>query len=670
MKLLYALLILVVLFISSTAAKVSKPTNQTVEEKVREAVKLYENNWSGFPINCRKMVDTLSADGVLEYPTGKNIISGGHKRIYNRCEAFILENFSQMITYTHEPLYIIGREVAFERTTAFVTKTNCRFYNRGIVTIKYDKDYKIKQLKDYFNADELLAKYESCQFPGTDLPDINAGNTNQDKPATENTAEKPVEPTKTEKPIKDELNFGKYNKNSIKEILDSLPNPDIEKEKFIRNEENDKYSFLKSEKSKEFKGQLDSLRFPYEIYQNKLDGLEEEEAAAEGEAKVQKEYLTISGLKATIHSKSGSVFEGQVNTEGIPNGFGELELKNGDFYLGYFVNGKKHGKGRLISVSGCQYDGDWKDDMHDGFGRFDENDKQISYQGEWKENERHGKGILSDPKSEIKGIWEHDQLIFGHEVKTDIQLEYYGEFKNDQWHGNGKVSFPDGSIYQGEFENGSPSGKGKFLKIKSDQPKEFLDNLDIEDKRELQITENDNWKNGIISGAGRIYTKGWCCEGVWNDNQCQSGRLMIQGYGIYEGGINKQLLPHGNGKEYLDNGDYYNGEFINGERNGYGEAIWDDKSQYQGQWIRGLRVGKGKIISGDITIDGEFKEILLDNGQTKLNAKGTLTKPDGSIYLGELEDGLASGYGEFKSNDPSTPSLKGIWLKGNLIKQE
>ncbi|KAK5577815.1 hypothetical protein RB653_002763 [Dictyostelium firmibasis] len=662
MKLLYALLILVVLFISSTVAKVSKPSNQTVEERVREAVKLYENNWSGFPINCRKLVDTLASDGVLEYPTGKNIIGGGHKRIYNRCEAFILENFSQMITYAHEPMHIIGREVAFERTTAFVTKTNCRFYNRGIVTIKYDKDFKIKQLKDYFNADELLAKYESCQFPGTDLPDINAGNTNEDKQT-----EKPVEPTKTEKPIKDELNFGKYNKNSIKEILDNLPNPEIEKDKFLNNEENDRYSFLKGEKSKEFKGQLDSLRFPHEIYQDKLQGILEEDEKEDGG---KKEYLSMSGLKATIHSKSGSIFEGQVNTEGIPNGFGELELKNGDFYLGYFENGKKHGKGRLISVSGCQYDGDWKDDMHDGYGRFDENDKQISYQGEWKENERHGKGVLTDPKSEIKGIWEHDQLIFGHEVKKNVQLEYFGEFKNDQWHGNGKVSFPDGSIYQGQFENGSPSGKGKFIKIKSFEDQDDVEGNDFSE-RELQITENENWMNGVVSGTGRIYTKGWCCEGVWNDNEIQNGRLMIQGYGIYEGDINRQLLPHGTGKEYMDNGDYYHGHFINGERNGYGEAIWDDKSQYLGQWIRGLRVGKGKITSGDITIDGDFKEILLENGQTKLNAKGTLTKPDGSIYIGELEDGLASGYGEFKSShDHPTTTIKGIWLKGKLIKQE
>ncbi|EGC36070.1 hypothetical protein DICPUDRAFT_78242 [Dictyostelium purpureum] len=189
MKLLYALLILVIVFFAGgIEANKTDKSNKTTEERIRDEIKVWEQNWSGFPINCRRMVDTLSSDGVVEYPVGKNIIGGGHKRIFNRCEAFITENFSQMINYAHEPVYIVGREVAFKRTTVFVTKNNCRLYNTGIVTIKYDKDFKIKQLKDYFDADDLVSKFQACQFPGSELPDINA----EEKP-TEKPVEEPAE---------------------------------------------------------------------------------------------------------------------------------------------------------------------------------------------------------------------------------------------------------------------------------------------------------------------------------------------------------------------------------------------------------------------------------------------------------------------------------------------
>ncbi|KAF2072153.1 hypothetical protein CYY_006529 [Polysphondylium violaceum] len=169
------------------AKKVKKDSNSTVsiEDRVREEIKVWENNWSGFPINCRKMVDTLASDGVVEYPAGKNIISGGHRKIFTRCEGFITENFSQMQTFAHGPVYVNGYNAAFERSTLFITKNNCRLYSRGIVTIQYDKDLKIKVLKDFFDLDELVQKYKDCQFPDTPLPDINA--TKDPEAATEET---------------------------------------------------------------------------------------------------------------------------------------------------------------------------------------------------------------------------------------------------------------------------------------------------------------------------------------------------------------------------------------------------------------------------------------------------------------------------------------------------
>eukprot|EP01133_Synstelium_polycarpum_P001348 gene1348-1542_t len=202
MKFLSTLIVLSLVLCIVSAAEPKSPV-KPLEERIKDQLKVWEQNWSGFPINCRKMVDTLASDGVVEYPVGKNVISGGHKRIFTRCEAFIVENFSQMQTYISNTPYIVGYNVAFERTTLFMTKNNCRLYSRGIVHITFDKDLKIKTLKDFFDIEDLMEKYEQCQFPGTELPDINAGTEDARAPAA---AEVPAPAaTETATKQKDEL---------------------------------------------------------------------------------------------------------------------------------------------------------------------------------------------------------------------------------------------------------------------------------------------------------------------------------------------------------------------------------------------------------------------------------------------------------------------------------
>ncbi|EGG22896.1 hypothetical protein DFA_05026 [Cavenderia fasciculata] len=195
--------IIVCLLVAFTTASTTTKETQSVEDRIRQELKVWENNWSGFPINCRRMVDTLSSDGIVEYPAGKHVISGGHKRIFSRCEGFITENFSQIQSYITGTPLIVGHNVAFERATLFMTKNNCRLYNRGIVTIKYDKDFKIKELKDYFDLDELVEKYQACQFPGSPLPDVNAEKKAEESAATFTTEDKKV--TEDTPKQKDEL---------------------------------------------------------------------------------------------------------------------------------------------------------------------------------------------------------------------------------------------------------------------------------------------------------------------------------------------------------------------------------------------------------------------------------------------------------------------------------
>ena len=55
----------------------------------------------------------------------------------------------------------------------------------------------------------------------------------------------------------------------------------------------------------------------------------------------------------------GSVFEGQVVSDGIPHGNGKMRYPNGDVYNGQWHQGKRHGKGEYQAADGAIRTGEW-----------------------------------------------------------------------------------------------------------------------------------------------------------------------------------------------------------------------------------------------------------------------------------------------------------------------
>lgn len=52
-------------------------------------------------------------------------------------------------------------------------------------------------------------------------------------------------------------------------------------------------------------------------------------------------------------------------------GDGKLVLTTGEIYIGSFVKGKRHGKGKLIfTATGDVYEGDWQQDKMTGKGKY------------------------------------------------------------------------------------------------------------------------------------------------------------------------------------------------------------------------------------------------------------------------------------------------------------
>ncbi|OMJ76580.1 hypothetical protein SteCoe_24026 [Stentor coeruleus] len=127
-------------------------------------------------------------------------------------------------------------------------------------------------------------------------------------------------------------------------------------------------------------------------------------------------------------------YRGYVDSEGVPNSNGVL-LQKGRIYQGGFLNGKKHGLGRLITALGKIYEGYWRRGKKSGFGVFQSETE--FYCGDWELGLYHGKGILENEKG-----------------------QYDGRFIYNICEGKGTLRFKDGKVFTGDFANGVPHGYG------------------------------------------------------------------------------------------------------------------------------------------------------------------------------------------------------------------
>ena len=128
------------------------------------------------------------------------------------------------------------------------------------------------------------------------------------------------------------------------------------------------------------------------------------------------------------------------------------------------------------------------------------------------------------------------------------------------------------------------------------------------------------------------------------EKSVESKRTLENG-DVYEGDfVNGK--PHGKGKLTNENGGVYEGYFIDGEPHGKGKYTYSGGSFYEGDYVKGERTGKGKFIyGGDTAFHGDVYEGDFSNG--KFFGKGKYTHADGSVYEGDFVDGKPNGKGKY-----------------------
>ena len=421
---------------------------------------------------------------------------------------------------------------------------------------------------------------------------------------------------------KNKLEIIKYNKNLQNKLGINLINYKLFKGVYIEYES--------KTKGKEIYGDTGKVRFKGEYLNGKRNGKGKE--YDDDILNFEGEYLNGKrNGKGKEYFKSGDLyFEGEY-INGKESGKAKIYyndgkiLFEGEYLDGYYLNGKffdknnnftelKNGEGfikRYYTGGGLFFEGEYLNGKKNGNGKEYDYDGNLIFEGEYKNDKKwNGKGYdcsnniayeLKNGFGEIK-IFKKGKIIFeGRYIKGEINgkvKEYYdngtlkfeGIYLNNKKNGKGKEYYDNGELeFEGEYLNNERYGIGK-------EYNEY-GKLLFEGKYLYYFKlSGKNYLFGKLEYEGEyLYNKKWNGKGF-------DGNGNI----IYE-------LKNGNGKvkEYNDDFLEFEGEYLDGKRNGIGKEYNEDNQLiYYGEYLNGerwngvVREDSDKLI-GDLYINGK-----------------------------------------------------------------
>lgn len=95
---------------------------------------------------------------------------------------------------------------------------------------------------------------------------------------------------------------------------------------------------------------------------------------------------------------------------GKAHGFGYAIFDSKGFYEGNWKNSLRNGKGKYSWRNGDVYEGEYNNDLRNGFGTYQFKSGE-QYKGDWRNDLRHGQGVLTDKDGKVlfEGKWVNDK---------------------------------------------------------------------------------------------------------------------------------------------------------------------------------------------------------------------------------------------------------------------
>lgn len=232
-------------------------------------------------------------------------------------------------------------------------------------------------------------------------------------------------------------------------------------------------------------------------------------------------------------------------------------------------------------------------------------------------NEPHGKGRLTDATGSV----------------------YEGEFVDGSEQGHGTLTYADGGSYEGAFLAGVFSGEGEMRDADGTHYVGQFRAGKRQGHGTLQMPNGDEYVGDFIldhrHGAGRyVLANGQVLEGDWKNDQLNGKCQVSDTGGLRYSGACVSGKFHGEGR-LTSPGYSYEGAFVAGLKHGRGKEGIADVEQYEGEFVRGVREGQGTLRlthpggKEQVTLTGEFR-----GGQLY---RGTLTDKSGRKFEFDLE---------------------------------
>lgn len=154
--------------------------------------------------------------------------------------------------------------------------------------------------------------------------------------------------------------------------------------------------------------------------------------------------------------------------------------------------------GKLFCSQGNEayfaYDGEWKNGMMHGFGRYLYDDGGDCV-GAFERNWQHGEAKASYPPGDAyEGNWERGKYHGRGVFSTFSGAVYTGGHSYGRRDGFGKVEYPSGLVYEGQWKDGKPHGKGVMT------------------SKQSMFSYDGEFEKGSIRGSGVLITP--TCERI------------------------------------------------------------------------------------------------------------------------------------------------------------